>query len=222
MGVMIRVNPYLATTIAMCLILALSLGGTAYLAAYFNRRAKNDLEGKLRPLAEAVHGSVDLDGAVVEGRYDGDLVFGRVETGAGGIGRVFHVDRIDAAGGARWERSFLPSRNDSRAAAVAFESDDPSLEERLGLDWAGLSEVVANATTTRFGFIYDPVAGHVRLTRAMASRNDIPDASRFLRQLDALGKIARENRRAQHTSVSPVAGDSNGTPGGSASGGDAT
>ncbi len=190
-------NPYLAASVAMCAILALSLGGTAYLAVYFNRRAKGDLEDKLRPLADAVHGTVDIERALVEGRHDGDLVFGRVETGAGGIGRVFHVDRIDAAGGERWEWSSLPSRKERQTTAVAFESRDPSLAARLDLDWSSLSTAVADASQTRFGFIYDPIAGHVRLTRAMSSRNDIPDAARFLAQLDVLGTIARANRRVQ-------------------------
>ena len=198
-------NPYLAASMAMCAILALSLGGTAYLAVYFNRRAKGDLEDKLRPLAEAVHGTVDVDRALVEGRHDGDLVFGRVETGAGGIGRVFHADRIDAAGGDGWEWSSLPSRKERQAIAVAFESRDPSLAARLDLDWTALSTAVADASQTRFGFIYDPIAGHVRLTRAMSSRNDIPDAARFLTQLDVLGTIARANRRVQEEQ--PPTGD---------------
>jgi hypothetical protein len=202
------VNPYLVTSFAMCGILALSLGGTAYLAVYFNRRAKRDLEEKLQPLAEAIHGSVNLDRALVEGKHGGDLVFGRVETGAGGIGRVFHVDRLDAAGGVRWEWSSLPDRKDPLTSAVAFESDDPSLADRLGLDWPSLAGVVADASRTRFGFLYDPAAGHVRLTRAMGSRNDIPDAERFIVQVDALGTIARANRRVQQgtTASSEAAG----------------
>jgi len=190
-------NPYVSATLAMCGVLALSLAGTAYLAVAFNRRAKTDLAAALGPLAEAIGGQVDLDSAAVSGRHLGELVAGQVANGPGGIGRLFHVDVIDAAGGARWEWSSLPSKEREAAPIRSFESDDPGLEERLNQDWAALAETVPGAAQARFGFLYEPGPGHLRLSRAMRSRNDIPDAPTFLRQIDALVGIGRANRRAQ-------------------------
>ena len=54
-------NPYLATAIAMCAIVVLSLAGTAYLAAVMNRRAKEDLRARLDPLAAVIGGTTDID-----------------------------------------------------------------------------------------------------------------------------------------------------------------
>jgi len=199
------VNPYVATALAMCLIVALSLAGTAYLAVLFNRRAKEDLVRALTPLAEAIDGEISLDDAQVSGRFDGDIVFGRMASGQGGIGRLFHVDRIDAAGGTAWEWSSLPSKDKSLPPARHFESSDSTLENKLALDWLVLASVVANADHDRFGFIYDPGAGHVRFTRAMHSRRDIPTPDVFLGQLAALGTIANANRRAQTEMAESVA-----------------
>ena len=53
-------NPYLATAIAMCAIVLISLAGTAYLAAMFNRRAKADMRARLDPLAAAIDGTACL------------------------------------------------------------------------------------------------------------------------------------------------------------------
>ena len=53
----------------------------------------------------------------------------------------------------------------------------------------------------RFGFLYDPEAGMVRLTREMRTRLDIPDAETFTRQLDTLHRIGEANRRAQSRRV---------------------
>jgi hypothetical protein len=60
-----------------------------------------------------------------------------------------------------------------------------------------LAGVVPEATRQRFGFLYDPAAGMVRLSRAMRTRLDIPDPATFLRQLDALMRLGDANRRAQ-------------------------
>jgi hypothetical protein len=198
------VNPYVAATLAMCVIVALSLAGTAWLAVVMNRKAKADLEAALAPLAEAIDGELDLEGPIVKGRREGGLVFGRVANGPGGIGRLFHVDRIDAAGGVGWEWSSLPGKQPGAPPTRSFESEDPSLERRLGLDWEALAGVVPNAARERFGFLYEPGPGHVRLTRAMRSRRDIPDAATFLRQLDALAEVGRVNRRVQQGELDAV------------------
>lgn len=188
-------NSYLAVSLAMCVIVVLSLAATAYLAAVFNRRAKADLAARLGPLAVAIGGEADLDEALVRGRRGGHLVFGRVANGQGGIGRLFHVEVVDSAGGDGWEWSSLPVKG-AAAPTRRFEGGE-ELERRLGLDWVALSAVVPGAAGERYGFLYDPGAGMLRLTRAMRTRLDIPDPPTFLAQLDALIRIGQANRRAQ-------------------------
>jgi hypothetical protein len=189
------VNPYLATALAMCAIVLLSLAGTAYLAAMFNRRAKADLLERLTPLAEAIEGSVDLNEARVEGRFRGQIAFGRIANAPGGFGRLFHVELVDSAGGEGWEWSSLVDKKHPQPVQT-FEGDD-ALRERLGIDFAEMAAVVTDNQAQRFGFLYDPAAGMVRLTREMRTRLDIPDAETFTRQLDALHRLGDANRRAQ-------------------------
>ena len=188
-------NPYLAFGLAMCIIVLLSLAGTAYLAAMFNRRAKADLRARLEPLAAIIDGITDLEEATVSGRYQGQLAYARMLSAQGGMGRLFNVEIVDAAGGQRWEWSSLPEKNNP-VPVRAFEGD-PVIERRLGVDWAELAKVVPHDTRQRFGFIYDPAAGMVRLSRSMGGRNDIPDAATFRRQLDALIALGIANRAAQ-------------------------
>lgn len=190
-------NPYLATAIAMCVIVLLSLAGTAYLAAMFNRRAKSDLRARLEPLAAAVDGVVDVDEARVEGRYQGQIAIGRVANAPGGFGRLFHVELVDSAGGEGWEWSSLPEKK--RPDPVRGFEGDPALRERLlaDIDFAEAALVVPDDRAQRFGFLYDPAAGMVRLTREMRTRLDIPDAETFTRQLETLRRIGEANRRAQ-------------------------
>lgn len=201
-------NPYVAFALAMCGIVGLSLAGTAYLAAHFNRRAKADLATRLRPLAEAIEGTVDLEEATVAGRYRGQLAFGRVVSAQGGIGRLFHVELVDSAGGDGWEWSSLPRKDDPEPAR-AFEGGS-ALETRLaaaGIEWVKVSEVVPESAHQRFGVRYEPEAGMVRLLRAMRNRADIPEAEQFLRQLDLLVRVGGANRRAQ-VGVGMAAGES--------------
>jgi hypothetical protein len=189
------VNPYLATAIAMCVIVILSAAATGYLAVVFNRRAKADLDERLEPLAAAIAGTADIEEARVEGRYRGQIAIGRVANAPGGFGRLFHVELVDSAGGEGWEWSSLPQKQ--RPAPVRAFEGDSALRERLGIDFDALATVVPDDRRQRFGFLYDPAAGMVRLTREMRSRLDIPDAETFLRQLEALRQIGEANRRAQ-------------------------
>ena len=188
-------NPYLATAIAMAVIILLSLAGTAYLAAVLNRRAKADLLERLTPLAAAIKGTVDVEEARVEGRYRGQIAVGRVANAPGGFGRLFHVELVDAAGGEGWEWSSLVDRKNPEPVR-AFEGD-AALHERLGIDFEEAAAVVPENRTQRFGFLYDPEAGMMRLTREMRSRLDIPDAAQFTRQLETLRLMGEANRRAQ-------------------------
>ena len=188
-------DPYLATAIAMCIIVAVSLALTAYLAVIFNRRAKADLTARLTPLAAAIGGEADVEEAVVKGRHAGHIAYGRVANAPGGMGRLFHVEIVDAAGGEPWEWSSLPVKGSTEPRRT-FEGS-PELERRLGVDWDELAAVVPDAGRQRFGFAYDPAPGKLRLTREMRSRLDIPDAPTFVAQLDALVRLGRANRRAQ-------------------------
>ncbi len=190
-----RVNPYLATAIAMCVIVLLSLAGTAYLAAMFNRRAKADLQARLEPLAAAIDGAADVEEARVEGRYQGQIAIGRVANAPGGFGRLFHVELVDSVGGEGWEWSSLPQKKLPEPVR-AFEGD-PALQERLAIDFPAEALVVPEDRAQRFGFLYDPAAGMVRLTREMRTRLDIPDAETFTRQLETLRRLGEANRRAQ-------------------------
>jgi hypothetical protein len=189
------VNPYLATAIAMCVIVLLSLAGTAYLAVIFNRRAKSDLRERLEPLAAAIDGHADVDEARVEGRYHGQIAIGRVANAPGGFGRLFHVELVDSAGGEPWEWSSLPQKKLPEPLRN-FEGN-PALQERLGVDFEEAAHVVPEDRAQRFGFLYDPAAGMVRLTREMRTRIDIPDAETFTRQLAMLQRLGEANRRAQ-------------------------
>ncbi|HLL50095.1 MAG TPA: hypothetical protein VK356_05450 [Thermomicrobiales bacterium] len=190
-------NPYLATAIAMCLIVLLSLAGTAYLAAVFNRRAKSDLLARLEPLAAAIDGAADVEDARVEGRFRGQIAIGRVANAPGGFGRLFHVELVDSAGGVPWEWSSLPDKK-GPGLTRTFEGD-PDVKERLlsGIDFEEVATIVPDDRAQRFGFLYDPAAGMIRLTREMRTRLDIPDAETFTRQLETLQRVGEVNRRVQ-------------------------
>ena len=179
----------------MCAIVLISLAGTAYLAAVFNRRAKADMRARLDPLADAIDGTADVEEARLEGRYNGQIAMGRVSNAPGGFGRLFHVELVDSAGGEKWEWSSLPQKKPP-ALIRTFEGA-PALQERLGIDFPAVAKVVPNDEQERFGFIYDPEAGMMRLTREMRTRLDIPDAETFLRQLATLQELGEANRRAQ-------------------------
>lgn len=190
-------NPYLATAIAMCVIVLLSLAGTAYLAFIFNRRAKSDLQERLQPLAAAIDGTVDVEEARVEGRHHGQIAIGRVANAPGGFGRLFHVELVDSAGGQGWEWSSLPQKK--LPDPVRTFEGDPALQERLGIDFEQEAMVVPEDRGQRFGFLYDPAAGMVRLTREMRTRLDIPDAETFVKQLETLQRFGEANRLAQES-----------------------
>jgi hypothetical protein len=194
-----NVNPYLATSIAMCVIVLLSLAGTAYLAAVFNRRAKSDLLSRLEPLAAAIDGAADVEEARVEGHFHSQIAIGRVANAPGGFGRLFHVELVDSAGGVPWEWSSLPDKK-GPGLTRTFEGETEVKERLLShIDFEEAATVVPDDRAQRFGFLYDPAAGMIRLTREMRTRLDIPDAETFTRQLETLQRIGEANRRAQDT-----------------------
>jgi hypothetical protein len=138
-----------------------------------------------------------VEEARVEGRFHDQIAIGRVANAPGGFGRLFHVELVDSAGGASWEWSSLPDKK-GPGLTRTFEGD-PDVKERLlsRINFEEAATVVPDERAQRFGFLYDPAAGMVRLTREMRTRLDIPDAETFTRQLETLHRIGEANRRAQ-------------------------
>lgn len=183
---------YLLTGLAMCLIIFVALAGTAYLAVYFNRRAKADLQAALDPLAAAVGGEVNLDEAEVTGRWAGYPVYARMANATEGPGRVFQVDVVDAAGGEAWQYTSTPGRGED-ARTVEF-TGPAALRARFEPRIEAGARAVLDPETERFRVEYLVEQGFVRLVRAMRSRRDIPGVEVFERELDMLTQVAEANR----------------------------
>lgn len=185
-------NPYLAITLVMCGVIFLSLAATAYMAVYFTRRAKVDLEQMLLPLAGVIDGEANVDDAVVEGRRNGKLAFGRMAHADGGPVRVFQTELIDAAGGERWLYVEYPAQG----TTVLRPEGSPLREELLPL----LQDNLATKLGVQEGWFqldYSPTGGYVRLSVPMSTRRDIPGEDVFRRQLDVLDRLSDANRRLQ-------------------------
>jgi hypothetical protein len=185
----------------MCGIIFLALAATAYMAVFFTRRAKADLEAALTPLAELLGGEANVDEAEVSGRHRGKLAFGRMAHAEGGPVRVFEVELIDAAGGEGWLYVEYPAKGTREfrpepptVAAGIPELQDRSLASRLGVHAAW------------YQLDYSPDAGHVRLTTPMDTRKDIPSAEVFQQQLDVLDRISDRNRELQELRETAVSG----------------
>jgi hypothetical protein len=188
------VNPYLATGLAMCAIGLISIVLTAYLATHMNRKAKADLSARLQPLADKIEGELLTEEVTVTGRWDGHIAEGRMANALDGPGRVFFTRVVDSAGGEKWVwTSSSPRKPDepreikfeckaSQEMCAKYESELPGRFEAL-LKMPGWTRVE-----------YDPEAGHIRLTKPMMTRNDIPSPELFEQQLDALVEIANFNR----------------------------
>lgn len=190
-------NPYVSFALAMCIIIFLALAGTAYMAVYFNRRAKADLAAALAPLAEIVEGTADVEEARVTGRYRGHIAEGRVRQTPGGMGRVFQALVIDGAGGSKWTWTMTRSKNPSGQDTATFEGASPALQDRV----AGLLRELAahpSLAQTWLKVEYDPAPGHILLTKPMRTRRDLPSAASFQAYLEALVGIADANRAVQH------------------------
>lgn len=203
-------NPYLSTAIAMCAIAIIAIVLTAYLAAHMNRKAKADLSARLQPLADKIGGDLQAEEVTVSGRWKGHIAEGRMANALDGPGRVFFTRIMDPAGGEKWVwTSSSPRKPDdpreikfeckaSPELCATFESELPSFFEDL-LKMPGWTRVE-----------YDPEAGHVRLTKPMLTRNDIPSPELFERQLDALVSIADYNR--EHVQVASPEGATGSLP----------
>jgi hypothetical protein len=190
-------NPYVSATLAMCVIVLLSLIATAYMAMYFNKRAKADLQLAMSPLAEVVEGELDLEDAVVKGRFSGHIAEGRMATSIIGAGRVFHTSIIDGAGGSKWAYYSVAEKSGRGEPTRTLESDDAALENPLS---EALKPLIATHEhgTPWVRLEYDPAPGHIRLTRPMRTRHDIPNAETFRSQLETVVCAAQVNRSLQH------------------------
>lgn len=189
-------NPYVLTGLVMCGVILIAIVLTAYLAVYFTRRAKADLEAALAPLAELLGGTMDLDGAEVTGRYHGKLAFGRMTHADGGPVRVFQTDVIDAAGGDRWLYARIrPGRNETQWTE-RIEPDGVQLAEQIpSMAVSELPDLFIRDVNW-FQVEYSADGGYVRLTKPMQSRKDIPAPADFEVSLAALDRIADQNRAA--------------------------
>ncbi len=185
-------NPYLTVTLVMCGVIFLALAATAYLAVYFTRRAKADLAAALAPLAEVLEGTSDPDEAVVSGRHNGKLAFGRVANAEGSLVRVFETEVIDSAGGEKWLYVRYPRKDvtEYRPEDGAMFAALPALQRQDLASSLGI-------TTEWLQVDYSPEKGHVRLTVPMGTRKDIPSADSFIHQLNLLDSLSDENRTWQ-------------------------
>lgn len=191
-------NPYVSFALAMCAIVFIALFATGYMAVYFNRKAKGDLEAALTPLAEELNGRVELDEATAEGTHRGHITSGRVTTIGRGPGRVFETQLIDGAGGAgwKWTASWPKEGQSADAIEPSFETAETALEPKI--------TPAARALTLEnlkgpgwLQFSYDPAAGAIKLTTPMRTRRDIPTRPVFHVWLESLATLADVNRAAQ-------------------------
>lgn len=181
----------------MCMIVLIALVGTAYLAVYFTRRAKADLERLLVPLAELIDGEADIDEAQIKGTWQRNLVMARMANAAAGTVRLFQVDMIDAAGGTGWNFVYSRPHKGNPESEIEFISDQPELQKQLAnLDLAALAPLNIDERDW-LQLEYDPEAGHVRLARPMKGRNDLPSPERFRADLDYLVALCEQNRAIQ-------------------------
>jgi hypothetical protein len=186
------VNPYILTGLVMCLVLLVALAGTAYLAVFFNRRAKADLEAALSPLAELIDGTINLDEAEVTGSWSGFPVFARMANASEGPGRVFQSDVLDAAGGESWQYTSNPGKNDEPRKVEFTGSGGVREEVEPAID-NGVKAFL-DPGYERHRVEYLPDKGVVRLVRAMRTRRDIPVPDVLRQQLDMLTEVADRNR----------------------------
>jgi hypothetical protein len=189
-------NPYLSFSIAMCAVVIIALAGTAYLAAYFNRRSKNDMELALKPLAEVIDGEVDVEDGHISGRYQGQLAEGKVATMPGGMSRIFLTSIVEGAGGQSWEWTLTRSKEPGGPDESRFQEEIPDITDRIEPILLPLKDD-PDLAGIWFRVDYDPASGILKLTRPMRVRRDIPGAAAYQRFLDVLIAAAAENRATQ-------------------------
>lgn len=189
-------NPYVAVTLVMCGVIFVALAATAYMAVYFTRKAKADLQQALTPLATVLDGTANVEEAQVEGRYAGKLAFGRMAHAEGGPVRVFQVELIDAAGGEKWLYVAYPAKG-----TTEFRPDGSLMYDALEELHRGDLAAALAVGSDWFQLDYSPEGGYVRLSMPMSTRKDIPSGDDFRRQLAVLDKLSDENRTLQESTI---------------------
>jgi hypothetical protein len=179
------------------MVILVALVGTSYLAVYFTRKAKADLEKLLTPLAEHVEGEFDVSEANVKGTWHGTIVMARMAGAAAGTVRVWQVDLIDSAGGDAWNYVYSRPKKGQIEPVIDVVTGNPVIAEALsGVDHSTI-EVLDPDATDWVQVEYNPEAGHVRVARPMHGRNDIPGVDGLERDLLFLEQVGLENRALQ-------------------------
>lgn len=194
-------NPYVATGLAMCLVILIALVGTAYLAVYFTRRAKADVLRLLTPLAELTDGEADVDEAEVKGTWKGTIVQGRMANAAAGTVTLWQSDLIDSAGGTGWNFVYSRPNPKKKDPAEEIEIVTESPEMRSWLETWSVEDIapIQPQETDWVQVEYLPDAGTIRVARPIKGRNQIPTADAFASDLDFAYKTGAENRQRQET-----------------------
>jgi hypothetical protein len=190
----------------MCLVVIISIAATAYLAVFFNRRAKADLLSALSPLAEVIDGEVDLEEAEVIGKFQRQHVKARMANATEGPGRVWQTELLDAAGGIGWVYTSSLPRSGSTEPRIEFDSARSDVLSRLTLLKPDQIVNIADPTHERFRLEYNPESGFLRFIVPMQNRRDIPDADKLSRQLRHLVALGNENRRIQERLANETTG----------------
>ncbi len=197
-------NPYVATGLAMCLVILIALIGTGYLAVYFTRRAKADVERMLTPLAAMIEGEADVDEAEVKGKWKGTIAQGRMANAAAGTVTLWQSEIIDAAGGEGWNFVYSrpnPKKSDpAEEIEIVTESDD--LRAWLETWTADTISSIGPQETDWLQVEYSPDAGYVRIARPIRNRNGIPAEDAFARDLDFAFETGVQNRARQQSDIS--------------------
>jgi hypothetical protein len=181
----------------MCLVVVFSIAATAYLAVFFNRRAKADLKAALEPLAGVISGEVDLEEAEVIGMFEGEHVKARMANASEGPGRVWQTEVLDAAGGTGWVYTSSLPRSAETEPRIEFESRAADILEQISALQPDQVPEVANPRHERFRLEYNPESGFIRFIVPMQNRRDIPDAEKLKQQLAYLVRLGDENRKVQ-------------------------
>lgn len=178
----------------MCVVVLVALVGTAYLAVFFNRRAKADLQLALEPLAAVLDGTVDLENAEASGTYAGHQASGRMANASEGPGRVFQVDLLDAAGGVPWAYTSNQHVTSGEPPTIDFSGPDhlSALVSKVIDDHI---RTILEPERERFRVEYLRDQGFLRMVRSIRTRRQIPDASTFEHQLALLNAMAEVNRQ---------------------------
>lgn len=186
-------NPYVLTALVMCAVVLIALVGTAYLAVFFNRRAKADLQLALDPLSAVLDGTTDLDAAEASGTYAGYQASGRMANASEGPGRVFQVDLLDSSGGVPWVYTSNQHVTSGQPPTIDFTGPD-QLKALVSKVIEDHISTILEPERERFRVEYLRDQGFLRMVRSIRTRRQIPDASTFEHQLGLLKAMAEVNR----------------------------